>query len=210
MRLELRAKDLWVTMFAFILMVVVVFGVALGGRRSGLQSAFPGILWVAFLFAGTLGIGRGFAREVPEDALTGLLLAPGDRAAVFGAKLAVAFLFMVTVELVSSPIFFIILQEHEPGRWIPFGVVLVLGAAGFAGVGTLLAAMAVNVRGGEMILPVLMLPLELPVIVTAVSATRAALMVAGPSPWPWIKGLGAYDVIFLALPMMLYEYVWEV
>lgn len=197
-------------MFAFVLMVVVVFGVALDGGRSESRRSFAGVLWVAFLFAGIIGIGRGFQREAPEEALTGLLLAPGDRMAVFGAKLTVAFVFMVTVELVSSPIFFIILQEHQPERWIPFGIVLVLGAAGFVGVGTLLAAMAVNVRGGEMILPVLMMPLEVPVIITAVGATRAALAASGASPWPWIKGLAAYDIIFLALPLMLYEYVWEV
>ncbi len=196
-------------MFAFIVMVVVVFGVALGGGASVPRRTFAGILWVAFLFAGILGIGRGFAREVPEEALTGLLLAPGDRLEVFAAKLAVTFGFMVTVELVSAPIFFIILQEPWSGRWIPFAVVLGLGAAGFAGVGTLLAAMAVNVHGGEVVLSVLMVPLEIPVIITAVGATRAVLA-GGLSPWPWIRALAAYDVIFLALPLMLYEYVWEV
>ncbi|MCY0886751.1 MAG: heme exporter protein CcmB [Firmicutes bacterium] len=207
--LEVRTKDMWVAMVAFVIMVLFAFAFALGPDGRGAGRDFPGILWLAFLFAGTVGVGRSWAHEMPEDSLTGLLLAPGDRAWVFLAKTVVAFLFMLGMELLTTPAFFLLFARPWPPDWPALLLVLVLGSAGFAGVGVLLAAMAVHTRSGSVLVPVLMVPLEVPVIIAAVEATRD-LLGAGANPWPWIHALMAYDVVFLALPLLIYEYVWEV
>lgn len=197
-------------MMAFVLMVILMFGFAVDPTRGRLADVFPGILWMSFLFSGMLGIGRTFAREQPEETLSGLILAPGDRMAIFAAKLTASFLFMLGMEVVSSPVFFVLFNEPWNGQWALYGLTLSLGALGFVGVGTLLSAISVNVRAGDMLFPVLVVPLELPVLITAVQATTAILAAPPGNPWLWLKGLIAYDVIFTALPLLVYEYLWEV
>ncbi|AEJ41550.1 cytochrome c-type biogenesis protein CcmB [Sulfobacillus acidophilus TPY] len=208
--IEARTKDMWVTMMAFVLMVIFLFAFAVGASSVNLRGVFPGLIWMAFLFAGMMSIGRGFQRESYEDTMTGLVLAPGDRLAVFLAKLTTAFLFMFLMELLSSPIFFALFNEPWYGHYGLYGIVLVLGTLGFVGVGTLLSAMGMNLRGGDLLMPVLLMPLEVPVMITAVQATTAILSRPAANPWPWLHGLMAYDAIFLALPMVIYEYLWEV
>lgn len=208
--LEFKMKDSWVTMMAFVVMVIFLFAFALGADWRRLNALFPGIIWMAYLFAGILGVGRTYGHEMPEEALTGLMLAPGERTWIIAAKMFVAFCFMFGMELVASPLFFILLNQPWSGQWTPYLVTLALGAWGFVGVGTLLSALSANVRGGEALLPVLMAPLAVPVIITAVEATKAILASPHQNPWGWLEGLLAYDVIFSALPLLLYEYLWEV
>lgn len=208
--LEARSKDVGLAMPAFVLMVVFLFAFALTGNQQDLRPLFPGILWMSFLFAGMLGIGRSFYHEVPEDALLGLILAPGGRTPIFLAKVAVALLFMLGTEVVASPVFFALFGVPWTGHWGLFGLVLGLGALGFAGVGVLLGAIAANIRSGDVLVPLALAPLEVPVIITAVQATAAILATPMGQPWPWIHGLMAYDAIFLALPLVVYEFLWEV
>lgn len=210
MLLELRTKDTWVGMLAFVVMVIFLFAFAFGTDRSQVRQTFSGILWLAFLFAGILGVGRTYHHEMPEEALVGLMLAPGERTWIVVAKMSVAFCFMFGLELVASPLFFILLNQPWTGRWAAYLAALALGAWGFVGVGTLLSALAANVRSGEALLPLLLVPLEIPVLITAVEATRAILATPPGNPWGWLEGLLAYDVIFLALPLVLYDYLWEV
>lgn len=208
--LEFKMKDSWVTMMAFVVMVIFLFAFALGADWRRLDAIFPGIIWMAYLFAGILGVGRTYGHELPEEALTGLMLAPGERTWIIAAKMFVAFCFMFGMELVASPLFFILLNQPWSGQWAPYLATLALGAWGFVGVGTLLSALSANVRGGEALLPVLMAPLAVPVIITAVEATKAILASPHQNPWGWLEGLLAYDVIFSALPLLLYDYLWEV
>lgn len=208
--LELRAKDMWVTMLTFVLMVIFLFAFAVGASGVNLAGVFPGIIWMAFLFSGMISVGRTFSRERPEDALSGLVLAPGGRTAIFLAKVFMAFLLMVSMEILTSPVFFALFSQPWPGAWGLYGLILVLGTWGFVEVGTLLAAISANVRGGEILLPILLMPLEVPVMICSVQATQAILSVPVKSPWLWIHGLMAYDAIFLAVPLVIYEYLWEV
>lgn len=208
--LEFRTKDMWVTMMAFMLMVIFMFGFAVGAAHVDLRGVFPGILWMSFLFAGMIGIGRSFSHEVPEDALLGLVLAPGDRMGIFLAKVFVAFLFMMGMELLATPVFFVLFNEPWVGSLGLFLLILVLGAVGFVGVGVLLSAIAANTRAGDVLIPVALVPLEVPVMITAVQSTTLVLSGNGQASWQWIHGLMAYDVIFLALPLLIYEYLWEV
>lgn len=210
-QLEFRGKDIWVTMAAFIVMVALLFGLAINPYTTALRSVFPGILWLSFLFAGMLAVGRGFEHEAENDALMGLMVAPGDRLAIFAAKLSTAFFFMFTVDLVLSPVVFAFLNEPFSGPLGLFVLVLALGALGFVSVGTLFGAMAAQIRSAQVLIPVMMTPFAGPVIIFGVEATHAILGGAGTTgPWPWIYALMAFDVVFLALPLLLYDYVWEV
>lgn len=197
-------------MMAFVVMVIFLFAFAVGTDKFHNPGVFAGILWMSFLFAGIIGIGRTFGHELQEDTLSGLVLAPGDRMAIFLAKLTLAFLFMLAMEVIASPIFFVLFNQPFNGLWGMYLLTLVLGTAGFVGVGTLLSALSVNIRAGDMLLPVLLAPLEVPVIITAVQATQLILSGTPNGAWNWLGGLAAYDAIFLALPLLLYEYIWEV
>jgi heme exporter protein B len=210
-QLEIRGKETWVTMVAFAMMVALLFGIAVNPLRVHLERVFPGVLWVSYLFAGMLGIGRGFEHEARDDALVGLLVAPGDRLAIFLAKLAVAFLYMFTMELVLLPIFLVLLGQGVAGALWLVVVTLALGTAGFVGVGTLFAAVAANTRSGSVLLPVLLVPFGVPVLILATQATGGILNAFTPpvSPWPWLHALMAYDAVFLGLPLVLYEFIWE-
>lgn len=201
---------MWVAMTAFVVMVVFLFAFALDTNRVRLAAVFPGILWMAFLFAGMIGISRTYAHEVPEDTLTGLVLAPGDRMAIFLAKLTTAFLFMATMEFLTTPMFFVFFNEPWNGQWSLLVLTLVLGGLGIVELGTLLSAVSANLKSAEMVFTLLLFPLEIPVLITTVEATTAILANPVGNPWLWLHGLMAYDAIFLALPLLLYEYLWEV
>ncbi len=201
---------MWVTMMAFVIMIVFMFAFAVDAGQVRLSLVFPGILWMAFLFAGMIGISRTYAHEVPEDTLTGLILAPGDRMAIFLAKLTTAFLFMMGMELIATPIFFALFNEPWNGAWGSLLLVLALGALGIVELGTLLSAISANLKSGEMIFTMLMFPFEIPVLITTVEGTHAILSQPAGNPWLWLHGLMAYDAIFLALPLLLYDYLWEV
>ncbi len=201
---------MWVAMTAFVVMVVFLFAFALDTNRVRLASVFPGILWMSFLLAGMIGMSRTYAHEIPEDTLTGLVLAPGDRMAIFLAKLTSAFLFMAVMELLTTPLFFVFFSEPWNGEWILLGMTLALGGLGIVELATLLSAVSVNLKSAEMVFMLLLFPLEIPVLITTVEATTAILSNPVGNPWLWLHGLLAYDAIFLALPLLLYEYLWEV
>jgi heme exporter protein B len=211
-RLEFRGKDIWVTMAAFVVMVALLFGLAIDPYTTRLKPVFPGILWLSFLFAGMLAVGRGFEHETENEALLGLMVAPGDRLAIFAAKLTTAFVFMFTVDLVLSPVVFAFLNEPFSGSLVDYILVLALGSVGFVSVGTLFGAMAAQTRAAHVLIPVMLAPFAGPVVIFGVEATSAILRSggAGAAPWPWVYALIAFDVVFLALPLLLYEYVWEV
>ncbi len=206
--LEARQKDVWVLMIAFAVLELFLFAFTLGDQGSRWGAARAGILWMGFLFAGMLSIGRSYARESQEDTLTALSLAPGGRMPVFWAKLAVAFVAMVTMEGVVVPLYAMLFNLPQSLLSGPLALVLVLGALGVVAVGTLMAAVGFNLSGHDTVMPILLMPLEVPVAITAVQAT-AQLWQHG-DPWPWIHGLMAFDMVFLALPLLAYEFLWEV
>ncbi|WP_053959311.1 heme exporter protein CcmB [Sulfobacillus thermosulfidooxidans] len=207
---EWRSKDWWLGMVTFVLMVLLVFAFAFDSLNQVLRQMFPGMLWMTFLFTGILGINKAFQREEAEDTLTGLFLAPGDRLAVYAAKMTVAFLFMLVTELISIPAFFIIFDERVAMHVGGFFAILVLGALGMVEIATLLAAISIHVKNGDMLLSLLVIPLQIPVLIMAVQATAGVLMPNPPHLSLWIHGLIAYDLIFLALGLMLSDYLWEV
>lgn len=204
---ELRTREVVNSSLVFSLMVLVLFNFALDLRAERIPAVAPGVLWVTFAFAGVLTLGRAFAREQDRGTLEGLLLSPVDRSALYLAKLMAVLTFMGVVEAVSLPVFVALFNVSLD--WPLTIAVVLLGTLGFAAVGTLLAAMAANTRAREVMLPLLLFPLALPVLIATVKATAQALGEPSDADHPWLGLLAAYDAIFLAVSFVVFEHVVE-
>src|SRR5215212_5826644 len=198
---EARTREVVTASLVFSLMVLVLFNFAFDLRVENAQAVAPGVLWVTFTFAGVLALGRAFAREQDRGTLEGLLLSPVDRGALYLAKLLANATFMLVVEAISLPAF-VGLFNRELDWPLAIAVVL-LGTLGFAGLGTLLAAMAASTRAREVMLPLLLFPLSVPVLIATVKATGQALG-GGDEGHPWLGLLAAFDAIFLAISFLVF------
>ncbi len=208
--LELRTKEILSSMFVFTLLVVVIFNFSFQGQEVKTKELSSGVLWVAFTFAGILGLSRSFISEKDEHCLEGLLLSPIDRGAIYLGKMLANLIFMLIVEAMIFPIFavffdFDILQSIP--QLVP---IFFLSTLGFASVGTLLSAISVNTRTREIMLPLLLFPVMIPVIISAVKSTANALS-GGPfvATVPWLKLLVAFDAIFLVISFLTFDFVME-
>jgi heme exporter protein B len=207
---EMRSKELLSAMLVFSLLVVLIFNFALQLERARVarETVAAGMLWVTAVFAGTLGLNRSLSMEKDRGSLDGLLLAPVDRSALYFGKMLGNWLFMLIVQAIILPVFGIL---YDLPMWAPWllGVVL-LGTLGYAGVGTLLASMAVHSRSRDVMLPILLMPVAVPVLVAAVQASSGVLaQAAWDDIGPWFNLLLAYDVIFIAVAYMVFDYVVE-
>lgn len=205
---EMRSKELLSAMLVFSLLIVLIFNFALELDKQARENVTAGVLWVTAIFAGTLGLNRSFAMEKDRGSLDGLLLTPVDRSAIYFGKLLGNLLFMLMVQAVILPVFSILFNVFLLKPLLL--VVIVLGTVGYAGVGTLLASMAVHSRTRDVMLPILLFPVSIPVLVAAVRASSAILAAA---PWedigPWLNLLISYDVIFVAVAFMVFDFVVE-
>jgi heme exporter protein B len=204
---ELRTKEMFSAMFVFAVLVIVIFNFAFELRGvDRVREAAPGILWVAFTFAGVLGLNRAFVLEKDRGCLEGLLLAPVDHTAVYFGKMISTLLFMLVVEALILPVFTVFFGINLFDIWLV--LIVVLGTLGFAGVGTLLSAMTAQTRAREVLLPILLLPVAAPVLIFAVKATAGVLDGLPLSEITrWLQMLVAFDVIFPAVAFMTFDYV---
>ena len=208
LRAEARSKEILSAMFVFALLAIVLFSFALELDRTGREASAAGVLWVTLIFAGTLGLGRSLGREKDEGSLDGLLLAPVDRSALFFGKMAGSFVFMLIVGLVLIPLLGILFDVSFFQPLI--AAALLLGVIGYAAVGTLIASMSVYTRGREVMLPILLLPIALPILIAAVRAMRGLLDGSPPGElWVWFNLLIVTDVIYVTLGYMLFDFVVE-
>ena len=205
---ELRTKEMFSAMFVFAILVIVVFNFAFDLRVSGerVRQVAPGALWVAFSFAGILGLNRAFVMEKDRGCLDGLLLAPVDHTAVFFGKMTSTVLFMLVVEVLMLPVFTAFFGVNLFD--LRLILIIVLGTVGFAGVGTLLSAMTAQTRSREVLLPILLLPVAAPVLIAAVKATAGILDgLTMDEIAIWWQLLLAFDIIFPAVAFMTFDYV---
>lgn len=210
LRAELRTKQMSSAMLIFAFLVIVIFAFAFDPTRQNLSYILPGVIWVAFFFAAMLGLNRSFVAEKVNDCLHGLMLAPVDRSAIYFGKVLANLAFTLVVEAVSLPVFFVLFNYTLEGSWLLLGAVVVLATFGFIAVGTFLAALSANTRTSEILLPVILFPVAVPVVIGAVQATRGILAgAAGGEYLPWFGVLGVYGVVFLAVPFLLFDYVLE-
>lgn len=214
-RSELRTKEMVASMFVFSVLVLLIFNFTLAPDSERALELGPGILWVAFVFAGSLGLNRSFAAERENRSLQGLMLAPVDRSAIYFGKLASNVLFMLVAELFLLPLFMIffnlnLFAELEPTAFLTFLLVVLVGTLGYASVGTTLAAIAANTTMREVLLPVLLFPVAVPVVIGAAESTRL-LFQPDPfnGPWGWIRLLLVFAFIFVVVSWMTFEYVLE-
>ncbi|MDD5472894.1 MAG: heme exporter protein CcmB [Candidatus Methanoperedens sp.] len=218
LKAEFRTKQMLNSMMIFALLVIVIFSFAFGNEASIFIPALnrkitdllaPGMLWIAFTFAGMLGLSRSFGGEKEEGCLEGLKLCPVDRADIYNGKVLSNAVLMFLMEIIAIPIFAVLFSydiKNIPG----LAVVAILGTFGFIFVGTLLSALTVNTRTRELLLPVILFPVLIPVILPAVTATGAML---SSGDIPDIAGelqiLAVYDIIFFVVAQLVFEYTIE-
>ncbi|HVB62809.1 MAG TPA: heme exporter protein CcmB, partial [Ktedonobacteraceae bacterium] len=190
-RYELRSKQTWTGMGLFAIIVLVIFNFAFDLRVDTMAAVAPGALWVAFVFASILGLGRTIAAEREKGSLDRLLLCPVDRKAIYLAKLLGNILFIGVVELVALPIFMILF--NLPLQAGPLLLIVALGTLGIAAVGTLFSAMAAATQARELLLPILIFPLIVPVVIGSVRATSDLIAPVANDP-PWLGLIAAFDV----------------
>lgn len=205
---EFRSRELLGAMLVFSLLVILIFNFALELDIRARETIATGVLWVTFAFAGTLGLNRSMAMEKDRNCLDGLLLAPVDRSALYFGKVIGNLIFMLVVEAIVLPVFSVLYNQN---LFIP-GLLLVvlLGSIGYIAVGTLLSAMAVQARTRDVLLPILLFPVTIPVLLAAVKASNGYLMgLEMTEIQPWLSLLITYDVIFTAVAFMVFDYVVE-
>jgi heme exporter protein B len=208
--IELRTKETFASLLLLGLLTLVVLSFAFDPTSPMREAAAPGVLWVALIFAGTLGMNRSLLREREHDCLHGLLLAPIDRGTIYLSKTAANFLFMVAAQIVLLPLFVFFFNLPLASTIVRLTPVLLLGLLGFAAVGTLFAAVSLQTRAREVMLPLLMLPLAAPLFIAGIQATTQLL--AGQDAAAvshWLRLIAAFDAVFLVVGWLAFEYVVE-
>ncbi|GAB4528599.1 MAG: heme exporter protein CcmB [Anaerolineales bacterium] len=205
---ELRSRELLSAMLVFALLVILIFNFALDLKPAARREVTAGVLWATFAFAGTLGLNRSMATEKDRGCLDGLLLAPVDRSAIYFGKSLGNLAFMFVIEAIVLPVYSVLYNVNlfHPGLML----IILMGSVGYVAVGTLLSSMSVQTRTRDMLLPILLFPLVIPILIAAVKASAGFLDAA---PWadiaPWVNLLVVYDVIFVAIAFMVFDYVVE-
>lgn len=205
---ELRSRELISAMLIFSLLVILIFNFALELEPKLRLVVTPGILWVTFIFAGTIGLNRSLAVEKDRGSFDGLLLAPVDRSVILFGKMAGNLIFMFLLEILILPVYSLLYNVNlfQPGLLL----VIFLGSVGYISVGTLLSSMSMQTKTRDMLLPIILFPVTIPILLAAVKASNGYLQNLGnASITPWINLLVVYDVIFLAVSYMVFDYIVE-
>jgi heme exporter protein B len=193
------------------ILILLLFGFALGPDADTLRDAASGALWLAILFSGVMAFNRSYQLELDGGALEPLLLYPSPRWTIFVGKFLANLLFVLLVEVVVVPIAVVLFQVKGSGGWGAQVAVLVLGSIGFVALGTFYAAMASRSRAREVLLPLLLFPMLVPVLLAAAEAS-SSLLAGDPmrEASAWIRLLVTFDVIFLVASVLAFEHVIEV
>ena len=205
--IEVRSREIAYTTLFFAVSCVLVFAFALVREGEPPEDAAAAVLWVAIMFAGNLALGRAFERERSSETLRALLLAPASRHAVYVGKLVGIVGLLVAAELILVPLIAFLFQSPLLGRPLWLTAIVFAGTIGFASVGTLFAAMLVRARSRDMLLPVLLYPVIVPVIIAGVRGTAALLQpeVDFDLVKFWLLLLVCFDVVFVTLSLWTFE-----
>ena len=207
---ERRSKETLNSLLFFSLALLFVFQFALDADRERLSAVLPGLLWLAFILSGMLGLGRVFLVERENDCWEGLLLAPGDKSAIYLGKLAGSLALMFVVEAMVLALFALFFNVDLAPVLPPLIMVIALGTVGFAAMGTLFAALTAQARARELLFPVLLLPVLVPVLLGTVKATEAVLLREPLAEVAhWLKLLVAADVIYVVAGLLTFDFILE-
>jgi heme exporter protein CcmB len=204
---EVRSREILYTTIFFAVSCVLVFAFALVREGRALEDAAAGILWIAIAFAGTLALGRTFERERHTETLRALMLAPAERPAIYVGKLLGILALLGTTEAVLVPLVALLFQSSMLRHPMLMALLLAAGTLGFASVGTLFAAMLVRARSRDVMLPVLLYPITIPVIIAGVRGTSALLEPVADTATAlfWVGLLAFFDVVFVTLSLWTFE-----
>ena len=209
LRLEFRTRELLTTTVIFALVVVVLFSFAFEPTTAESHRYGPGLLWIAFLFAGSLMLNPSFAREQSNETLDALRMSPIAPFAILLGKMAANFVFLGLAEAILVPIFGVLYNVSFSGVAGPLILVLALGTFGLVVTGTVFAAISAHARMRELMLPLLLLPILTPLLIASVEATSSLL---GDSPEldrTWVAFLAGFDIVFLTASWLLCDYLVE-
>lgn len=207
---EIKTRELFSSMFIFALLVVIIFVFSINLSLIQASEVGPGVLWVAFLFAGTIGLNRSFMLEKENGCLQGLLLAPMDRTALYFGKLVSNFVFLLIMEVFTLPLFMVFFNIDLLPHLLPLLYVIFVGTLGFCAVGTLLSSLSANLKTRDIMLPILLYPLIIPIIIGSVRMTGQVL--AGEplsSMMNWVSLTLCFDIIYIAISIMVIDFVLE-
>jgi heme exporter protein B len=206
--IEVKSREILYTTLFFAVSCVLVFAFALVKEGHVVDDAAAGILWIAIAFAGTLALGRTFERERYGETLRALLLSPAPRAAIYVGKLLGIVLLLIVAELMLVPMVALLFGTAALfARPVLLAGLLLTGTVGFAAVGTLFAAMLVRSRTRDIMLPILLYPITVPVIIAGVRGTSALLQATPDEPTAtmWIALLLCFDAVFVTLALWTFE-----
>ncbi|MEP6731008.1 MAG: heme exporter protein CcmB [bacterium] len=208
---ERRSKAGFNAVISLAVTILVMFGFALGPDAEAIRNAAAGAIWLAVLFSGVLAFNRSYQIELDGGALEQLILYPGSRRAIFAGKLMANFVFVVLMLVIVVTVGVVLFQVQIPGAWPSLIAILLLGVVGLVTLGTFYAAMASRSRAREVLLPLLLFPMLVPVLLAAMEATRALLGGnAMGDAGAWARLLAAFDLIFLVASFLVFESVIEV
>jgi heme exporter protein B len=208
---ERRSKAAFNSVIALAVTILVMFGFALGPDAQAIRDAAPGAIWLAALFAGVLAFNRSYQMELDGGALEQLLLYPGSRRVIFAGKLLANFALVASMLAIVVVFGIVLFQVRIPAEWPALVAILFFGCVGLVTLGTFYAALASRSRAREVLLPLLLFPMQVPVLIAAVDATKALLggNLMGDAG-AWARLLAAFDIIFLVASFLAFEFIIEV
>jgi heme exporter protein B len=210
LRSEIRGKETINASLSFSIVILLMFSFAFDPDNEQIQLLAGGLLWLVFAFAGALVINRSFARDLPNDCLDALLASPISGSALFFGKAVANFVLLLTIELVSLPVFGLFYNVNWTRQFWQLMLVVALATWGLAVVGTTFSAMTVNMRLRELMLPMLVYPIMIPCLLGAIQLSAALIGTGTPisdADMVWLKLLAGFDVIYTALALTLVDNV---
>ena len=207
---ELRNRETISSMLFFALIVILIFSFSFSMDQQAAREVIAGIIWVAFAFTGIIGLGKSFSVELQNDCLEALQMVPESKGAIYLGKVVANFSFMFVVEILLFPMFMIFFNLNVVEEISLLLLIFFLATVGLSAVGTLFSALTVQVRAREVMLPILLLPLVVPVMIAAVEATKGALHGDPLTMYSqWLELLAIFDIIFTVVSFWMFEFVMD-
>lgn len=207
---EMRNRENISSMFFFALIVILIFSFSFSIDSKSSQELMPGIIWVAFGFTGIIGLGKSFLAEVHNDCLEYFQILPVPKGAIYLGKLLGNALFLLAVEIILFPLFIFFFNLDALDKFPQILLIFTAATIGLSALGTLFSALTVQIRAREVMFPILLLPMAIPVFIGAVESTRGALGGAPLSLYRhWIELLLVFDVIFVIISFWVFEFVLD-
>jgi heme exporter protein B len=207
---ELKTREMFSSMFVFAALVIVIFIFSMNLGIVNAADVGPGVLWAAFVFSGTLGLNRSLMLEKENGCLQGVMLTPADRTAVYFGKMLSNLVFLLLMEAFILPVFMIFFNVDILHNLLSLLFVIFIGSLGFCALGTLLSSLAVNLKAREIMLPILLYPLLVPVVIGAVRMTSLLLQGKTLSEMTnWIGLTLCFDVVYIGVSILVVDHILE-